>query len=209
MENSDLHQDAPMNDFDPQDKERLENWKALQVALGLVPDEMPVPAPRAKEAPPPSPPQRAAAPPRFESSFQESAEALPAGAGESAEPFESNSNASSPEAAGAEQEVEVGEAPEEIPEEPSDEQTAPGEKRRRRRRRRRRRGAGETADDGAAKSEGLPDGAGPTAGEDDAADEEDDGAADEDEEEIEPLSIPDWNVPTWQELIASLYRPER
>jgi hypothetical protein len=30
---------------------------------------------------------------------------------------------------------------------------------------------------------------------------------DEDDEEVENLS--NWNVPSWQELIASLYRPER
>ena len=31
-----------VNDFDPDEKERLENWRALQISLGLVPDELPV-----------------------------------------------------------------------------------------------------------------------------------------------------------------------
>jgi hypothetical protein len=215
MENIDQHQDAPMNEFDPQDKERMENWKALQVALGLVPDEMPVPMQQVKESPPPNPPTPAKLT-RSESIYEEITEPEPMREREESAPVDLNSPAPARDASDPEQEVEVGEAPEEVPEEPADEQTAPGEKRRRRRRRRRRRGAGEAADDGAGKSdsplEGAEGAAGPTEAAE-AGDEEDDGGeddlTDDDEEEIEPLSIPDWNVPTWQELIASLYRPER
>ena len=41
-------------------------------------------------------------------------------------------------------------------------------------------------------------------------DEEEEGpriAVDDDDEELDDLS--NWNVPSWQELIASLYRPDR
>ena len=45
---------------------------------------------------------------------------------------------------------------------------------------------------------------------DDDADEEPDVDEDEDDDEdVEPIVLTDWNVPTWQELIGSLYRPER
>jgi hypothetical protein len=30
-----------------------------------------------------------------------------------------------------------------------------------------------------------------------------------DEREEEPDTLSDWNVPSWQELISSLYRPDR
>jgi hypothetical protein len=214
-----LHHEAPMNEFEPQDKERLENWKALQVALGLVPEETPVPVQPAKANPTPNPlPQT----PRADADIQEKSNAAPARPQptlieEPSSPFESPSSAPPHESAEAEQEVEVGEAPEEVPEEPSDEQTAPGEKRRRRRRRRRRRGADEATEDGVAKSDRPLEGSdsAPSSAfsandaDDGLQDDGDDEGEDDDDEEIEPLSIPDWNVPTWQELIASLYRPER
>jgi hypothetical protein len=34
-------------------------------------------------------------------------------------------------------------------------------------------------------------------------------AAEEEEDDDEKLSFANWNVPSWQELIASLYRPDR
>jgi hypothetical protein len=37
--------------------------------------------------------------------------------------------------------------------------------------------------------------------------EETTGPQEEDDEPVEPIT--DWNVPSWNELIASLYRPER
>jgi len=108
------------------------------------------------------------------------------------------------------QEVEVGEAPEEIPDEP-----LTGEEKRRRRRRRRRR-RGQDGDGESEAAEVVQAGAEPAAGppnledadEEDAAD---DGLADEEdeEEEAESISFADWTVPSWNELIGSLYRPER
>src|SRR5204863_9947007 len=96
--------------------------------------------------------------------------------------FAGNDQASA-EPTAPEQEVEVGEAPEEVPEEPGEE-SAPGEKRRRRRRRRRRRG-GEGGPEGqpaAAEANGeaaesLPSAAEPPSG--DADDEEDEFGGDE------------------------------
>jgi len=205
-----------MNEFDPQDKERLENWKALQVALGLAPEETPVPVQPVVASPLPNPPP-VVPPPRAAAEFAEkpktdvAPEIRRQTSGE--EPLVALESASTagPESADAEREVEVGEAPEEIPEETSEELAAQGDNHRRRRRRRRRRGGGDGADESAVKSDGPLENAGlPSPSATDADDEaQDDGEEDEDEEEIEPLSIPDWNVPTWQELIASLYRPER
>ncbi len=34
-------------------------------------------------------------------------------------------------------------------------------------------------------------------------------AVEEEEDDDEKLSFANWNVPSWQELIASLYRPDR
>jgi hypothetical protein len=205
---------SPMNDFNPNDKERLENWKALQIALGLVPEETPVPVGQATGGPPaPSQPERAVpAPAPDVDSEIELADSIEAVELTPAVP---------PEPAGAEQDVEVGEAPEEVPEEAPDEATAQGGKRRRRRRRRRR-GDEAPGGDRPAPAETQPRsdrpaapqpvelaGPGSAADDDELEDEADDGTVLDDDEEIEPLSIPDWNVPTWQELIASLYRPER
>ncbi len=203
----------------------MENWKALQVALGLVPEEMPIPVRPEPANEPPSPPRAAPTPPRPKAEFSE----IPAHDSDSEirqassfeEPSQPHDPASSDDAtqgtAGDDQEVEVGEAPEEVPEEPSEEQGAPGDKRRRRRRRRRRRGGGEGSGEDSARGEEQSETAegddrSPTSADDagdDGQDDGDDDIVEEDEEEIEPLSITDWNVPTWQELIASLYRPER
>lgn len=201
------------NDFDPDEKERLENWRALQIALGLVPDELPVPASEVTSPPPAAPTLREPAPqaPRVRDSTDDAAvEVL---AAEMLSPTESSAEAESAPVAGEEQEVEVGEAPEEVPEEPGEEQ-GPGDKKRRRRRRRRRRGAGEGGTEAAAEANGEPSAVGLPGAEAepplaDAEGGEGDDEFEDEEEEIEPISIPDWNVPTWQELIESLYRPER
>jgi hypothetical protein len=113
------------------------------------------------------------------------------------------------------QEVEVGEAPEEIPDEPA---PADDKKRRRRRRRRGRRGGAEGGPE-SAEAPGV-DESGPlfdsgaempaAAGNAEDLEEEEDGVEeDEDDIEVEPISFADWTVPTWNELIGSLYRPER
>src|SRR5207248_1331916 len=106
----------------------------------------------------------------------------------------------------------VGEAPEEVESEPAAEE----EKRRRRRRRRRGRKPNEgTADEQPAANGPAPE-AGGLADTGDAGlpevaegDDDLDDGDDEDDDEVEPISFADINVPTWQELIASLYRPER
>lgn len=205
MENTNPIDADAMNDFDPDEKERLENWRALQISLGLVPDELPVPA--AEMTAPPAP--RAPEPPAARKSADD--RIVEAVAVEMLRPTEPAESETLPLAAGAEQEVEVGEAPEEVPEEPGEEPGAPGDKKRRRRRRRRRRGEG-AAEGAPAEANGEPGAAGmPGAGAEPplAEDEEEEMEGEEDEEEIEPISIPDWNVPTWQELIDALYRPER
>ena len=38
---------------------------------------------------------------------------------------------------------------------------------------------------------------------------EEEAAKDDDFGDDEPIDPSEWNVPSWQELIASLYRPER
>ena len=107
--------------------------------------------------------------------------------------------ADEPEAAtpSGDHEVEVGEAPEEIPE--TEEEKRP----RRRRGRRRRRSEGGPREDAPEERE-MPDESAADAdqGEEDAGEEDD-------EEEVEIVPFADWNVPSWQELIGSLYRPER
>src|SRR5262249_1281085 len=108
--------------------------------------------------------------------------------------------------------VEVGEAPEEVEAEPAPEEE------KRRRRRRRRRGRKSSAEGGAeAPTAEAVNGPAPEAGglaengdaglpevaegDDDLEDGDED-----DDDEAEPISFADINVPTWQELIASLYR---
>jgi ribonuclease E len=198
---------AAMNEFDPQEKERLENWKALQIALGLVPEETPVPVNEVAATKPEPKSKPAEPPPATTVDAHDAAPEEEIVSGPAVEEFAAAEPAATP--ADAAQEVE---APEEIPEEPSEEPAPPGEKRRRRRRRRRRRGGGDAPEGAPAEAGAPPSNGQPTeepAAEDAETFEEGDEEGEDDEEEIEPLSIPDWNVPTWQELIASLYRPER
>ena len=101
--------------------------------------------------------------------------------------------------------VEMGEAPEEVPDEPT---PADDGKRRRRRRRRRGRKSDDVPSSNAATD--LAPAATPDAAELDDGDDDDDDTTDlDDDEDVEPITFTDWNVPTWQELIGSLYRPER
>ena len=204
-----------MNESDEQAR-----WHALQVELGLLsPGEAPPP-------PPPQPPmeprrerEAAPAPTRI-------AQGMPApestSFGEGIPEFGDVPAAEippeSPEGPG-EQNVEMGEAPEEVENEPAPEEEK-RRGRRRRGRRRGRRGAGQGEDGGepVAPMEGgqeTPSGAG---GPPEADEGEDDSDADdstplagdeEDEQEVDPISFANFDVPTWQELIASLYRPER
>lgn len=199
-----------MDSFDPSEQERLQNWRALQVELGLIPDEAIVPVPEAdatavrEEAIPVAEATHASDSPNAERPAEVSAT--------SAEEMPTEY----PLADSGERDVEVGEAPEEIPDEPGDELAAPEKKRRRRRRRRRK---GEASVDGATpekEASGVEAPAVTLEGEGSADSEpsdlegdDEETVAEEDEEEIEPISLPDWNVPTWQELIDSLYRPER
>ena len=101
---------------------------------------------------------------------------------------------------------------------PMSRRRADDKKRRRRRRRRGRRGGAE----GDAESAEAPgaDESGPlfdtgaempaaAANAEDLEEEEDAIEEDEDDIEVEPISFADWTVPTWNELIGSLYRPER
>ena len=44
---------------------------------------------------------------------------------------------------------------------------------------------------------------------DDEGDEPEQNRGEEDDSDEEPDNLSDWNVPSWQELIASLYRPDR
>lgn len=201
-----------MKSFDPSEQERLQNWRALQVELGLIPDETIVPVPEAEAAPlsdevsPPGEPGEAVA---GDSDLPETTSEAIAGAAD--ESLGEYSVADS-----AERDVEVGEAPEEVPDEPGDDTAAPEKKRRRRRRRRRKSEASvdePTSDAGApgtdTASASLNGEVTPDGETSELEGDDDEGEVEEDEEEIEPISLPDWNVPTWQELIDSLYRPER
>jgi hypothetical protein len=101
--------------------------------------------------------------------------------------------------------VEVGEAPEEVPDEPGAAEQPPP--RRRRGRRRGRRGAEpQIGPEPASAPSDVP-------GEQLATEEpqapEMEGEEVEEDEEEPAVSFADWTVPSWQELIASLYRPER
>ncbi len=213
---------------EPNDPDQLSSWHALQVELGLVSTNEPPATPKFQAKPsslPPSiseeipsavaPPLARLAPPAEE--MPEVIEEVPA--------FDDVPAAAIPAETAegpVDHPVEVGEAPEEVESEPPPEE----EKRRGRRRGRRRRGrkqAGEAPADGQAidtveqgEAGGFA-GAG-EAGSRDLADGDDNAEGtdstplaedEEDEEEVEPMSFADFNVPTWQELIASLYRPER
>jgi len=212
------------------EREELDRWKALQRELGLEPSDERRPEPE-RQAPPPGAEIRAesthGARPEHDrgnlirhahgaaelpSSAQQHmpdtlAEEAVFGAGIELELGDMPEQVS-------EDNVEVGEAPEEVPD-PEGEPALEGDKRRRRRRRRRgRRGRNE----GGADQESIAGGPESTASgsppedvaEDEDADEDSDADEDnDDEDEVEPLSFTDWSVPTWNELIASLYRPER
>jgi hypothetical protein len=197
-----------MKPFDSSEQERLQNWRALQIELGLISDEAVVHVPASE--------------PTSDVSSAEHDETP------SSNPVSVDSSSASDQETGdlvttdytvaesTEQEVEVGEAPEEVPDEPGEELGTTEKKRRRRRRRRRRNDAAETTSSDGEDPDSHANGAlteGESPAEDDSSSEEtddtDDGADDDDEEVIEPIVLPDWNVPTWQELIDSLYRPER
>lgn len=112
--------------------------------------------------------------------------------------------------------------------EPGDGQPGTGRKRRRRRRRRRKGGAGQPADSTVESAEATPDdeaGAAPDEVEAELA-VADTGDADEVEEDFESgvneadaeedaggellrELIASWNVPSWDDVVAGLYRPER
>ncbi|MCX7702242.1 MAG: hypothetical protein N2039_15305 [Gemmataceae bacterium] len=203
-----------MKSFDPSEQERLQNWRALQVELGLIPDETIVPVPEAEAAPPsdelPPPGEPAPAAARDSHPPETTSEVIAAAAEESLGDYPVADSDS------AERDVEVGEAPEEVPDEPGDDTAAPEKKRRRRRRRRRKSEASvdEPTNDAATPetetaSASLNGEVTPESEPSDVEGDDDEGEVEDDEEEIEPISLPDWNVPTWQELIDSLYRPER
>jgi hypothetical protein len=205
-----------MNEVEQQD-----SWKALQAELGLTPAEPAATSPRAQpraEEPVEEAGRRSA--PHFEPRevpdmwTPRDIEEVGVPVGEAGPDDAAGSGLEEPLETAAVDNVEVGEAPEEVPEaEP--EPAAEGEKRRRRRRRRRgRRGRDATA----AEEEAVGAGAeAPAIGDGHGTDESAEGEElgdesdleDDDEDEVEPLSFTDWNMPTWNELIASLYRPER
>jgi hypothetical protein len=115
----------------------------------------------------------------------------------------------------AEHEVEMGEAPEEVPDgEPEVEaeaETEPNEekrpnRRRRGRRRRRSDGDGDRSNAHTGRDEAEQGSPMDKVADDEVADSDDE-EEDVDEGGIEPFA--DWSVPSWQELIGSLYRPER
>ena len=204
---------SAMNDPKQQNQDAAANWRALQAELGLVadgPESMTPEAPRtatrqeqASKTAEPKPPAS-----MWESDSAHGGEPLPKESpfiegsipvhAEAAEmPLGDEPEAVSPD---ADREVEVGEAPEEVPDaEPEAEEEKP---RRRRRGRRRRRSDGGPREEVAEERE---------TGEEPAADEDqgDEDAGEEDEDEAEVERFADWSVPSWQELIGSLYRPER
>jgi ribonuclease E len=92
-----------------------------------------------------------------------------------------------------------------------EEETGP-KKRRRRRRRRKKKGAGEPAEAGPAAAAEGPE-AEETAGEFEGPEEEEEVEAGFGDEGVSPEAtrdlIANWNVPSWSEIVAGLYRPER
>lgn len=214
-------QDPRPNDpsLDTEEQQRQENWRALQIALGLDPNDVPPPPAPKPAATPSSAPAVAPRSPRNKATPEPVATGgfgaglldeieMPVVAKVGVEATLQSSTA----APSDDQEVEVGEAPEEVPEEPGEESGEAGDKKRRRRRRRRRRNgdeteaAGETVN-GEASADALPAASADAPIIESDADEGDE--EDDEDDDIEPLQIPDWNVPTWQELIGGLYRPER
>jgi ribonuclease E len=87
----------------------------------------------------------------------------------------------------------------------------PGQKKRRRRRRRRKKKGAAAAGEEAGGVEGDAEEAETQLEEDDEAPETNDGPAFE--EEVSPEAtrdiIANWNVPSWEEIVAGLHRPER
>lgn len=196
-----------MSNSKQSEQDAAANWKSLQAELGLISDESEAkPAGRAPQQAagkttdqPPSmwgttPP--AGQPLPKESPFIEGSIPVPADVGEPQEAVVTDE----PEAAapGSEHEVEVGEAPEEITEPEAETEEEDKRPSRRRRGRRRQRSDGDRRDE----TEAPETSAEPSA-------ESDEGAEDEEDEEAEAVPFADWNVPSWQELIGSLYRPER
>ncbi|HLW64943.1 MAG TPA: hypothetical protein VKS79_06440 [Gemmataceae bacterium] len=202
---------------DPKQQEE-NNWKALQAELGLIPDQ-PEPNPNepqslaakepASKLAEPEPPSSMWAgelpvgrePLPQESPFVEGSMTANVEFAEEAETALADEPEPTP--ADSENEVEVGEAPEEIPEAEAEPEAEDEKRPRRRRGRRRRRSEGGQREETAEERESP---------EEPAAEEEqgDEGAGDEeDEEEVESVPFADWSVPSWQELIGSLYRPER
>jgi hypothetical protein len=205
-------QSPDMSELNNEEQERIESWKALQLALGLSPEEVEANAARQMSQPAPVEPQQPIV--KHAKKAVEPVEEEVHLFGEGLVTPEPVIESEAEEESG--QEVEVGEAPEEVPEEP-----APPEEKKRRRRRRRRGRRGESGAEGGASETGESEVAGPLfdTGEEippigvdaeELGDEEElEEAAEDEEEEIEPISFSDWNVPTWNELIGSLYRPER
>lgn len=204
---------------EPNGQDQLDSWKALQVELGLAAADAPAAHPHTPRVEARTPPERrvelpAAEAPEPDEPIRSLEQELPQSIVD-AQPVESTAADEMVDTADApiDNNVEVGEAPEEVPE---PEPTPDDEKRRRRRRRRRgRRRGGETPgeDEGAAEApdgaDGSP-GSETLEGEEDSADDGDAGEEEDDDDgDVEPITFTDWNVPTWQELIASLYRPER
>lgn len=204
-----------MNEIDEQ--ERLARWRELQIELGLAVDEPAAPAASVVPAPPvpPPPPPPVPVPPPAARVVNVEPEPLPFELPPESELIPETSDSGD----GTENQVEVGEAPEEL----TDTDGPPdGDKKRRRRRRRRRKGGPEaapTAAPGLASpaiaDAATPETLAPPSDDTDLSEGDeylDDGEAaddDDDDDDIEPISFSDIVVPSWQELIASLYRPER
>jgi hypothetical protein len=199
---------------DPKQQQQ-DSWKALQAELGLTPEEpeskpkepaaLAPSEPTAKKVAPPasiwdSDPPGANEPLPNESPFVEGSMTANVEIPEEAET--EIADEPEPAAAGSDHEVEVGEAPEEIPEADAEPEAEEEKPRRRRRGRRRRRSDSGAPEEGAEGPEALEESAADDPGNDDTGEEEGEAEA-----ETEPFT--DWNVPSWQELIGSLYRPER
>lgn len=218
-----------MNEAQHETDDQLDHWQALQRELGLTPAE-----PAAAPKPPlPVPTPAPVAPlPRVQATVV----ATPPPIVESApaEPVEADLGridtalVLTQEVTAEMLEESLGDAPEAGTDDEEDAGT-PGDKRPRRRRRRRRRGGREDARETEspapaveivasmpAAPEPMPVPVLVTAVEEpadeEAPEEVEDAPADpvvDTEEAVEPEPYADWNVPSWQELIASLYRPDR
>jgi ribonuclease E len=199
---------------DPKQQEQ-DSWKALQAELGLIPEEPKAKEPatptRRESTPEPAEPEPPASmwgskppvgsePLAKESPFIEGS--MTANVEISGEAESAFGDEPEPTRAESENEVEMGEAPEEIPEAEAEAETEEEKRPRRRRGRRRRRSEGGQRDEPAEERESP---------EEPAAEEEqgDEAGMEEDEEEVEAEPFADFSVPSWQELIGSLYRPDR